>query len=123
MSTSPESDIRFPMPISFIDRGRCAAISSRALHMSLPEYIPQEVDNSFLSTLNARLGVGGRYRFYPQRVPSESTYFTMVFVRVSTVTVHDSSRTVRQSENKIHWAYSFRFVDSIIFSLASRQDS
>ncbi|CAM9429125.1 unnamed protein product [Sphacelaria rigidula] len=52
----------------------------------------QEVDNSFLSMLNVRLGAGGRYRFYPQQVPSESTYFTIVFVRVSTVTVHDSSR-------------------------------
>lgn len=47
-----------------------------------------------MSILSARLGVGGRYRACPPRVPVESRYFTVVFVRVSTVTVQDSGREV-----------------------------
>lgn len=56
----------------------------------------QEVDYDFASILNARLGVGGRYRSYPQPMPTKSMYFTMVYVRVATVTVHESNRMVSE---------------------------
>lgn len=48
-----------------------------------------------LAVLSARLGVGGRYRPYPPSIPVERRYFTLMFVRVSTVTVQDSVRQVR----------------------------
>lgn len=46
------------------------------------------------SILGSRLGVGGRYRAYPPKVPVQSLYFTLVFVRVGTVAVQDSVREV-----------------------------
>ena len=47
-----------------------------------------------LAVLSARLGVGGRYRPYPPSIPMERRYFTLVFIRVSTVAVLDSGRQV-----------------------------
>lgn len=47
-----------------------------------------------LAVLSARLGVGGRYRPYPPSIPVERRYFTLMFVRVSTVAVLDSVRQV-----------------------------
>eukprot|EP00903_Cladosiphon_okamuranus_P013082 g12203.t1 len=52
----------------------------------------QEVDSDVFPILNARLGAGGRYRAYPRRVPVENRYFTIMFVKTSTVTVLDSGR-------------------------------
>ena len=47
-----------------------------------------------LAVLSARLGVGGRYRPYPPSIPVERRYFTLMFVRASTVEVQDSIRQV-----------------------------
>eukprot|EP00752_Nemacystus_decipiens_P005954 g5377.t1 len=52
----------------------------------------QEVDGDAFPVLNARLGAGGRYRAYPPRVPVESRYFALMFVKIGTVTVLDSGR-------------------------------
>lgn len=57
----------------------------------------QEVDGDVFPILNARLGAGGRYRAYPPRVPVESRYFTLMFIKISTVKVLDSGREVRGS--------------------------
>ncbi|CAM9457247.1 unnamed protein product [Scytosiphon promiscuus] len=52
----------------------------------------QEVDGDMFPVLNTRLGAGGRYRAYPTNVPMGSRYFTIMFVKVCTVTVHNSGR-------------------------------
>lgn len=54
----------------------------------------QEVDYDMMSILNARLGVGGRYRAHPSQAPLEKGYFTLVYIRVETVEVHSSAREV-----------------------------
>lgn len=56
----------------------------------------QEVDDGCLAVFNTRLGVGGRYRCFPESAPTERRYFTVVFVRVATVTVQESNRMVSE---------------------------
>ncbi|CAN0408433.1 unnamed protein product [Pylaiella littoralis] len=51
----------------------------------------QEVDGDMLAVLNARLGAGGRYQAYPE-APVGSRYYTLMFVKVGTVTVQGSGR-------------------------------
>eukprot|EP00904_Undaria_pinnatifida_P008750 jgi/Undpi1/5004/HiC_scaffold_19.g08356.m1 len=69
------------------------AILLEAEESRLPDVILlQEVDADMLAVLSARLGVGGRYRPYPPSIPMERRYFTLVFIRVSTVAVLDSGR-------------------------------
>lgn len=46
-----------------------------------------------LAVLNARLGAGGRYQAYPE-APVGSRYYTLMFVKVGTVTVQGSGREV-----------------------------
>ncbi|CAM9355971.1 unnamed protein product, partial [Hapterophycus canaliculatus] len=62
------------------------------VHVYADPSLWQEVDGDMFPVLNARLGAGGRYRAHPMSVPVGSRYFTIVFVKVGTVTVHNSGR-------------------------------
>lgn len=75
----------------------------------------QEVDADMVSMLNARLGVGGRYRAFPPSVPVERRYFTLVFVRVGTVKVEDSGRKVRGETvtRRVVLAFAFLYTSAI----------
>lgn len=70
-----------------------------------------------VSMLNARLGVGGRYRAFPPSVPVERRYFTLVFVRVGTVKVEDSGRKVRRKTVTRTVAFVFLYPIAILIAL------
>lgn len=102
-------------PLHIRGASRNAFVHSRRLPFKFSHSPRQEVDGDMFPILNVRLGAGGRYRAHPTNVPLGSRYFTIMFVKVGTVTVHNSGREVRPNERccRLHLPLQLYFPASI----------